>query len=332
MLPSHRIICPLSDYGILETTRLVIHDNHSKKYSVIQELSPGASYVLRYGELAPHLDYSFKIQVKRGQGWVDEREYERAVRESISPDGIKYLFYPYQGSQHLVVIFQAINRNPGYNYVGTLRNVPAHRLYIKDEYGDDSATRTSYYVGRNRSFDIANATERLLSSVVQDLGLKRSRCIFGGSSKGGFAALYHGYKFGAGSVLAGGPQILLGDFLNSKSEASVHPPILRYLAGDTSEESVRWANGLMEQAIRESAHPHPNVIIHVGEREPHYKNHVLPFLSLCARIGVANVEVETADYATHEELATHFPEFLRTHVMHFLSGKASIQESAQLQP
>ena len=323
MMPSHRTICPLSEYGIQEATQLVVQNNQNKKLSVIQELSPGSSYILRYTELDPHLDYSFKIQVKRDGQWIDHRDYERVISELVSPEGIKYLLYPDQSSQYLVVIFQAINRQPTYGYIGTLRNCRVNKLYIKDDYGDDPATRSSYYVGRSRSFDIANATQRLLSNAVQDLGIERSRCIFCGSSKGGFAAIYHGYKFGAGTVLAGGPQILLGDYLNSRSKEPVHHGILRYLAGDTSHESVSWANSLIRQVITESAPPYPNVTIHVGDKEPHYRKHVLPFLSMCASTGIGRVEVETADYSTHADLAKHFPIFLRNKIAHIVTDACS---------
>lgn len=323
MMPSHRTICPLSDYGIQEATQLVILNSQSKKVSVIQELSPGASYVIRYTELDPHLNYSFKIQVMRDGQWIDHRDYERVISESVSPEGIKYQFYPDPSSRYLVVIFQAIQRQPTYGYIGTLRNCRANKLYIKDDYGDDPITRSSYYVGKNRSFDIDNDIQRLLLNVVEDLGIERSHCIFCGSSKGGFASIYHGYKFGAGTVLAGGPQILLGDYLNSRSKESIQKGILKYLAGDTSQESVSWANGLIHQVITKSAPPYPNVIIHVGNKEPHYRKHVLPFLAMCASAGIRNVEVETADYSTHDELATHFPIFLKNKLALTITDESS---------
>ncbi len=58
-------------------------------------------------------------------------------------------------------------------YVAT--RLGAHNNQIKDDYGDDPASKISYYLGRKRSFDIASATQRLLVKVVQDLGVERFR-------------------------------------------------------------------------------------------------------------------------------------------------------------
>ena len=311
---------PLQDFSINEPTRLVIYDNRASTFALIEELSAGKEFCLSLERLEEHLDYKFKIQTKSGVRWADRVKYARLLPESETKDGIKYLFYPRNGSDKLVVVFQAINRKPGYNYIKTLSGVYANRLYIKDEYGGDEETRSSYYLGKGRSFDIADKVQRLIVELTSSLKIERSGCIFAGSSKGGFAALYHGYRFGAGHILPGGPQVLLGNFLNSQSEESVHPPILNHIAGGLDDESVAWANRILHEVILLATAPYPHTEIHVGHREPHYHEHVLPFLEMVKRATIPNVAVDLGDYCTHAELATHYPGFLRDRVESIVRG------------
>src|SRR5690606_13714146 len=126
------------------------------------------------------------------------------------------------------------------------------------------------------------------------------------------------YLAHAGYAVAGGPQVLLGNFLNSSSESSVHPPILRYLAGNNSQEAVNWANGLLFNKIASASEPHPQLYIHVGRDEPHYRNHVLPLIEYLASYGATIPTIDLADYGTHEELAAHFPAYLRRTVTDLL--------------
>jgi accessory secretory protein Asp2 len=311
---------PLQDYGIDEPTRLVVHDNRAGRYLLKKELQAGEEYGLSFADLAEHLDYKFKIQTKSGRQWIDREKYARVLPEGVSDDGIKYLFYPHKGSRKLVVVFQAINVKQRYNYMKALFGIPAHRLYIKDEYGGDATTRSSYYLGRGRSFDIAEKVQRLLTEFTRSFTIRPADCIFAGSSKGGYAALYHGYRFGAGHILPGGPQVLLGSYLNSRAEASILPPILQYLAGGLDDDSVAWANRILHDVLRAAQAPFPRTEIHVGAREPHYRDHVAPFMEWVKQAQIPNVALDLGDYDTHEELAAHYPKFLRDRVDRLLAG------------
>jgi hypothetical protein len=167
--------------------------------------------------------------------------------------------------------------------------------------------------------DIATATQALITRTAAERGVDRAETIFAGSSKGGFAALYHGYLYGCGHIVAGGPQVLLGTYLNRPSPRSVLPPILKYLAGEVSMESEEWANGLLLSVLRGSVAPYPAVHIHVGAREPHYVDHVIPFLEWVRELGITGVETDLADYDTHQELAQRFPAYLRQRVSEVVS-------------
>jgi accessory secretory protein Asp2 len=313
-------IKPLQDFGIDEPARVVLYDIPADRFSLTREVQAGEDCCFSFDELEAHWNYKFKIQTLSDGQWVDRSTYAWLLPEAVTEEGLKYLFYPYKGSDKLVVVFQAVNRKPGYNYVKTLFGVPVNRLYLKDDYGGDAATRSSYYLGRDRSFDIADRVQRFLASFTESLSIRRSHCIFVGSSKGGYAALYHGYRFGAGHILPGGPQILLGDYLNVRSEKSIRYPMLPYLAGGRDEESVAWANRVLRDVLVSATAPFPQTEVHIGAREPHYHEHVAPFMEWVAQAQIPNVTLDLSDYSTHEELATHYPPFLRDRVARIIQG------------
>jgi hypothetical protein len=243
--------------------------------------------------------------------WGDLTKLQRLLPEEITPDGLKYLFYPCRSSTHLIIVFQAMNTNPGYNYIRTLSSIHVNKLFIKDDYGTDKATRSSYYLGPNRTLSIAGRTQRLIGDVLEETGVPKSNCSFVGSSKGGFAALYHGFRFGTGSIIAGGPQVRLGTFLNSTKDSSNLPPILRYLAGDTNDDSVDWANQILSDVIRQARPPYPQTFIHVGLGDHHYEDHVMPFINEATSLGIDAIHLDVKDYEGHSGLAEHFPQYLR---------------------
>ncbi|KZE64087.1 hypothetical protein AWM68_13350 [Fictibacillus phosphorivorans] len=311
-LIDHYVFNPFEELELESNTRLVIYDNEEEKFAFIKELAPKEKATVPLTSLQEHLNYKYKYQVKSENKWIDYGKYKKLLPESKTDKGIKYLFYKSEGSDQLVVVFQAINQNPSYNYIKTLKDLPINKLFIKDDYGDDAATRSSYYLGKNKSFDISEATQELITSFVNNLQIKKENVIFAGSSKGGFASLYHGYKFGCGHILSGGPQILLGDYLGHQSEKSIRPPILKYLAGENTPESKEWANKLMVENLKNAKKPYPQTVIHIGVGEPHYEEHVVPFLDMAKKLQINNVSLDAQEYNTHEELAIYFPKFFRT--------------------
>lgn len=207
-------------------------------------------------------------------------------------------------------MFQAINTPPSYNYIGALANNKINKLFIKDDYGKDNLTKSSYYIGINKNLDIADNTQRLIKKIIEDLNINKKDTIFAGSSKGGFAALYHGYIFGGGYILPGGPQVLLGDYLYKTDSSTVRHEIFKSIVGEFNAANKSWANLLIYDVLCNSAPPYPKTKIHIGMGEPHYRDHVLPFLNWAETLGIPYVQLDTKDYSTHEELARYYPLFL----------------------
>src|SRR5699024_9323205 len=309
---------PFKDYGINERSRLIIKDKVKNTYALKKPLETRESYSLDPLKFTPYWNFRYKYQVrgldsKTGkERWVDKTNYKILYPEQINEDGMKYLLFEEPSSDKLLVIFQAINKDPSYNYVGTLSEFPVNKLFIKDDYGKDKATRSSYYVGTGKDTYISKATQKLIEIVSEDLSISKSNTIFVGSSKGGFGALYHGFLFGAGHILAGGPTVLLGQQLSRfKDDASIPSKIFKSIVGEMTEENIDWADDLMRNAISNSKSPHPSVKIHVGFWDTFYQNHVVPFMDLINQNGIETVELNIKPYRKHSDLATHFPQFLK---------------------
>jgi hypothetical protein len=185
---------------------------------------------------------------------------------------IKYVYKPSKvKSDHLVVVFSGFNpkgTKPVYNYIRTLETFDVNKLFILDDYGE----RGCYYLGENRIFDIEASVVSLITWIANKNNILHSNIICCGSSKGGYASLYFGIKYGFGHVIVGAPQTKLGNYLYFAKEY----PTLNYIAGDSSEGSIKFLDQLLYDIVS-SAIKVPDITIHVGSGDHHYKGHVLPF-------------------------------------------------------
>lgn len=221
---------------------------------------------------------------------------------------IKYLFYENTESDHLIVVFSGFPKPgspPLYNYVRSLTNVKANKLFILDEYGAEEP-RGCYYLGENRDLSVEVSVIALITHIANKHNVPFRKIIACGSSKGGYASLYFGIKYGFGYAVAGGPQILLGRYL--LEQTSVTREVARFIAGGIGEEDKQYLNSLIFEVI-ENASKFPKMHIHVGKGEPHYATHVVPFIEALNK-KQATCHLDLGDYDNHSELITHFPPYL----------------------
>lgn len=330
---------PFEEHNINYPVRLVIKNEVTKEFTHIKVLKEKEAYKLDKNKLDTHLLYRYKYQVKEKDKWVDHIEYNSIIQERENSKGIKYMYFPNDQSDFLIVIFQGIkdiNRKSYYNYIKTLYDVNAPRLYIKDDYGTDKSTQSSYYLGPNKQFIIAEKVIELIEEFREKLGIDKKNIICAGSSKGGFAALYFSFRGKYGYAISGGPQIMLGDYLSKgkldgHEEKSILPPILRYLCNEITYENIDWANNVLFNEIENSRH-NPIIYLHVGENEPHYKNHVRHFLNFTEERSLKNIHIDLANYNTHKELAKHFPNFLIKSIDTIIGDKIPVSPPLKKQP
>jgi accessory secretory protein Asp2 len=307
------IFSPLVERNISEKSRLVIYNNIEESFSHKIEIHSGESVEIQYTEFSPSYDFKYKYQVMINGSWVSDGGYKYLRQELLSKGNLKYLYYPQAKSDYLVVVFQAINENPGYNYVNTLAGIESNKLFIKDDYGTDELTRSSYYLGENKTHTITDNVINLIEEKRKEMGITKLNVICCGSSKGGYAAIYHAFKGLYGHAIAGGPQVLLGDYLLPKPEnpRGFMADIFKYLTGDLQKQDIVWLNSQIFEQIDKSKNT--CLHLHVGKGEPHYIEHAVPLLDYLG--GDATVKLDLADYSTHTEMIKYFPTYIRKEIL-----------------
>lgn len=318
---------PLKEKNISEDVRLVIKNFKTNKIELLKIIPRTTQFVLDTTDFETHWRYRYRYE-KKGYDeytgeeiWVQFTDYQSLYPEKKTEDGLKYLLYQNPESKYLAVVFQAMVAPPSYNYVNSLTKSDINRLYIKDDYGTEEKTKCTYYLGQENNFNIDKATQNLISTIINDLNIDKCNTIFIGSSKGGFASIYHGYKFGAGYILPAGPQVLLGDYLvkpNGKSE--MHNNIFRSIFGDINDTKKEMANNLMKNVLMNAEKPFPKTNIHIGYWEPHFKKHVVPFMEMANDLGIDNISLHVKDYKSHSGIVEYYRDFLMDNIIKIKNG------------
>jgi hypothetical protein len=247
--------------------------------------------------------------VDRGLGEIDS-----AWRRFRGVRSLNYLAVPAKsasGSKNLVVVFTAIHQ-PGdftYNYKNSLDSSGVNALYILDDHGDQGA----YYLSDHGDRSIFDAVQALITSELSRLGLDAKNLITAGSSKGGTAAIIHGTAAGAGQIIVGAPQVRVGSFLQGP-----HPNILRFITGSTSSKAIESLDKVVFDAI-DSLEKDTRLSIVVGEKDHHYKHHVLP-LQQYAKAQGKDIDVTVLPGLPHSEIGGVYREFLSRGVERELAG------------
>ncbi len=221
-------------------------------------------------------------------------------------DAIHYLFYPKRRCKTLAVIFQAYDpAGPRYNYVTTLKDIPANRLYIKDDFflpcGD-------FYLGKNGTYSIEKGVHRLIEKTIKSIGTREEvRLIFIGSSKGGYAAVNFGIAYPHSTMIVAAPMYYLGDYMHKSAHFS---PALKEIVGvPVTEEKI----SRLDRRLPEKVKANPNAKtqrahIHCSENDSNY-----PFVMNMAedmRATGMDVAFDLANYEGHENLKLTFPKYL----------------------
>lgn len=224
---------------------------------------------------------------------------------------VKYRYQKsYKKTSSLIVVFSGIppiGKNPSYNYVRTLQQFDANKLFILDDFG----CRASYYLCKYRDFAIERSVIALIEQIIKEDQIKT--VIATGSSKGGYASLYFGIKYGFDYIISASPQFLLGDYLLKQTNSQ---NMAAFISGETAEEDCRYMNGIMENMINESKN-RPNILIHLGKGETHYTDHVKPLLKVLEKNNM-KYKLDLGDYNTHNDVGVFFPPLLKTEIRNLL--------------
>ncbi|MGF9891915.1 accessory Sec system protein Asp2 [Priestia megaterium] len=223
-----------------------------------------------------------------------------------SMNGVKYHFVPAADEtlqDKLVIVFSALANKYHYvyNYMKTLEEVGANKLFILDDFGEQG----SYYLGKNRNHVIETSVSSLIQYIMSKHGFTHKNVMTVGSSKGGYAALYYGIKYHFGQVIAGAPQSKLGDFLIDQAE---HVNIAEYISG-SDNVNKEYLNQILFNLLDQPVDSAPDIRLYVGTWDYHHKSHVLPLYHQLKDRGY-KVTLDLEDRANHKDLKGYFPLYL----------------------
>ncbi|WP_146552479.1 Two component regulator three Y domain-containing protein [Rummeliibacillus sp. SL167] len=220
---------------------------------------------------------------------------------------IHYLFQKsYAKTNSLVVIFSAFptkKKQPTYNFIRTLSGIDCNKLFILDDFG----SRASYYLCEKKDFAIERSVRSLIDFIIKENNI--NFVISCGSSKGGYAALYYGIKYGFDHIIAASPQYFLGDYLLEQTNSQ---DVTDFMSGSSGEEDHQFLNEIMPKMIEETQNK-PNIFIHLGKEEPHYENHVKPLLTKLDEKHIP-YDLDLGDYSKHSDVGKYFPTILRENI------------------
>ena len=197
-------------------------------------------------------------------------------------------------SDYLLIIFSAFSASgkpAEYNYYNTVAKFDCNKLFILDDQNGDGC----YYLGHQRDFSVERSVIKLIDYICDEVGVKRQNIMTCGSSKGGYASLYFSIKYNFGHAVVCAPQSLLGDFLSiSKTKT------LNYIAGD-KPDSRDYLNRLLFDVV-DKTDRFPEIVIHVGEGDYHYKDHALPLIKAIEKRG-GKATLTIGDFTSHNEVS-----------------------------
>lgn len=225
---------------------------------------------------------------------------------------IKYVFEENKNSKDVLIIFTActkIEQKARYNYVKTVDSFECNKLFILDDFGFDF--RGAYYLGKDKDFAIEKDVNSLIDKITEKINAEKM--IFIGASKGGYSALYFGLSRKNSIIIAGAPQYRLGSYLSLPG----HKNILEYIMGDTSKESIKFLDKLMENVIDFNRENNNSIYLHYSNKEETYESDINPLINYINKYNF-NKHYDIHDYKNHADLTRYFPAFIKNTLKKYL--------------
>lgn len=217
---------------------------------------------------------------------------------------LKYILDRYKKCEALIVVFSACTRvgiKARYNYVRTLKNVHANKLFILDDFAKDK--RGCYYLGRYPTYKVEDAVKGLISEVYYKICA--SKVIFCGSSKGGWASLNFALDmdFNNKVVICGAPQYFLGKYLKNFGST------FDFIKGNNDANEVIAE---LDQHLRTkilNAKGLPKIYLHYSREDHTYQEHIIALLDDLHSQHFELLE-DIKNYENHFDVSLYFPDFL----------------------
>lgn len=223
---------------------------------------------------------------------------------------VNYHLEEVEGADSLILVFSALGPRGSftYNYKRSLDPIPAHKMYILDDFGDQG----SYFHSHYGELTIQRSVLETIRGEINRLGIDSRRICAVGTSKGGSAALIFGAQLGLGHVVIGAPQIKIGSFL-----ATPHPNILKFMTGGNSSEDIAWADRIVPDHAKQLS-SETSVTLLIGTRDHHYRDHLPTLMDAFESVGYGRYDVLPLEGVDHAGIGARFRQEAPGHICHAL--------------
>ncbi len=250
------------------------------------------------------VDYSL-IKIRQ---FINEKEYPQ--RGGGKCNSIKYMFYRNRKSSDLIIVFSSMTRKgipARYNYVRTLENIKANKLFILDDNGPEK--RGCYCLGKNRDFTVENNVLALIKSIKAENNIERT--VYCGSSKGGWCALNFGLEDTNADIVVGANQYLLGNYFLALPDIRLE----KWVFGDNwNEKDIEWLNNKIRAKLVDNKMKNNNIHVHISNKEHTYDEHV-KFMLDDLELLQYKYDIEILGYENHGDIVKYFPEYLKKEII-----------------
>ena len=234
--------------------------------------------------------------------------YEKTFTGGGTP--IKYMFFPYQYSNELIVVFSSLTRKgvpARYNYVRTLKDIKKNKMFILDDSGPEH--RGSYCLGRYGDSSVEQNTKDLISAYIKKYSITHT--YYCGSSKGGWCALYFGLDDKNADIIVGANQYLLGNYFLCLPDIRLEQWIL---GENWCNDDIESLNSKLRDKIIARRENNNRIHIHVSDQEHTYKEHVKYMIEDLDKYGYF-YDTEILHYQNHGDIVNYFPLYLKNVIM-----------------
>ncbi len=185
-----------------------------------------------------------------------------------------YVFDACPDSDWLIVTFSAVapKNSPvkhHYSFGHSLSNYHVNKLYLQDTPGEEGC----YYLCTGLDFGVADTVCDLILNICKKNRIPLSHVITVGSSKGGSAALYFGFRLSLGHVIALVPQTRIGTYARQ-----THKSIFACMAGDRDPDTAqKILDEVIPNAVRQND---KSTVLHLltSRGDQQYHTHIEPLL------------------------------------------------------
>ena len=220
-----------------------------------------------------------------------------AVNEKTFQGKVKYLFQRNR-SNTLAIVFSGFpgNEKPVYNYVKTLKNWKADKLFILDDF----AYKGSYYWFQNGSNEPLKYVQLLINQIINGGGYNKIVTL--GSSKGGTCAIYFGLTSKADDVYAAACQYYIGQYLNTDEHRRIFQSMMGADAGDAEQKIL---DSMMPDVLQANAGSRTQIHLMYSKEEHTYQEHISDLIKDLNKNGINHTD-KIESFKEHGEVGKFF--------------------------